>query len=243
MNSGNFVVTYESIIPNLQTLREYKPMLQEFWKEGLFDEMDKRYFRLVDRTHVLKEEVRWDRLGSYSPYETFRSTFYGDNVGHESYFDLMTHFDFKTLLPALLHVEDRVSMAHGLESRVPLLDHPLVEMAATMPANVKFKNGSLKIVLRNAMGALLPPEVLNRKDKMGFPVPLNKWLAGSARDFAKDTLSSRNALGRPYINNASVAEGLDREPKYGRKMWGLLCLELWQSEFHDRAHEMRKLVN
>ena len=241
--SGNFVVTYESIIPNLVTLKEYKPMLQEFWKEGLFEDMDKRYFRLVDRTHVLKEEVRWDRLGSYSPYDTFRSTFYGDNVGHESYFDLMTHFDFKTLLPALLHVEDRVSMAHGLESRVPLLDHPLVEMAATMPANVKFKNGSMKIVLRNAIGSMLPPEVLNRRDKMGFPVPLNKWLAGPARDFAKDTLSSRNALGRPYINNASVAEGLDREPKYGRKMWGLLCLELWQSEFHDRAHEMRKLVN
>ena len=54
----------------------------------------------------------------------------------------MTHFDFKTLLPALLQVEDRVSMAHGLESRVPFLDHPLVEFAATMPADVKFKDGA-----------------------------------------------------------------------------------------------------
>ena len=53
----------------------------------------------------------------------------------------MTHFDFKTLLPALLQVEDRVSMAHGLESRVPFLDHPLVEFAATIPADVKFKDG------------------------------------------------------------------------------------------------------
>ena len=53
----------------------------------------------------------------------------------------MTHFDFKTLLPALLQVEDRMSMAHGLESRVPLLDHPLVELAATIPADVKFKDG------------------------------------------------------------------------------------------------------
>ena len=62
----------------------------------------------------------------------------------------MTHFDFKTLLPALLQVEDRVSMAHGLESRVPLLDHPLVELAATMPADVKFKDGHLKHVLKTA---------------------------------------------------------------------------------------------
>ncbi len=53
----------------------------------------------------------------------------------------MTHFDFKTLLPALLQVEDRVSMAHGLESRVPLLDHRVVEFAATMPADIKFKDG------------------------------------------------------------------------------------------------------
>ena len=53
----------------------------------------------------------------------------------------MTHFDFKTLLPALLQVEDRVSMAHGLESRVPLLDHRLVELAATIPADIKFRTG------------------------------------------------------------------------------------------------------
>ena len=61
----------------------------------------------------------------------------------------MTHFDFKTLLPALLQVEDRVSMAHGLESRVPFLDHPLVELAATVPADVKFKDGTMKHVLRD----------------------------------------------------------------------------------------------
>ena len=69
----------------------------------------------------------------------------------------MTHFDFKTLLPALLHVEDRMSMAHGLESRVPFLDHPLIELAATIPSNVKFRNGRLKNVLKDAMGEVLPP--------------------------------------------------------------------------------------
>ena len=88
----------------------------------------------------------------------------------------MTHFDFKTLLPALLQVEDRVSMAHGLESRVPLLDHPLVELAATMPADVKFKDGHLKRVLKTAFAQVLPEPVRNRSDKMGFPVPLQEWI-------------------------------------------------------------------
>ena len=73
----------------------------------------------------------------------------------------MTHFDFKTLLPALLQVEDRVSMAHGLESRVPLLDHPLVELAATIPADIKFKDGTMKHVLRGAWREL--PEIDGRR--------------------------------------------------------------------------------
>src|ERR1044072_6888703 len=116
-------------------MKNEKPLLQEFWREGLFDELDARYFRLINRAPDLGDEVDWSLLGEYSPYETFRSIFHGDNVGKESYFDLMTHFDFKTLLPALLHVEDRMSMAHGLESRVPLLDHSLVEFVATIPGD------------------------------------------------------------------------------------------------------------
>ena len=93
-----------------------------------------------------RDEIDWDQLGTYSPFETFRSIFHADNVGKESYFDRMTHFDFKTLLPALLQVEDRMSMAHGLESRRAVPRPPLVELAATIPADIKFKDGRLKHV-------------------------------------------------------------------------------------------------
>src|SRR5205085_6470760 len=79
MHKGNFIVTYESIIPNLVTLREYKPMLQEFWRDGLFEPMDKRYFRLINRSNLLEQEVRWHLLGDYSPFETFRKVFNADN--------------------------------------------------------------------------------------------------------------------------------------------------------------------
>ena len=237
MHSGNFIVTYESIIPNLGTLREYKPLLQEFWREGLFENIDSRYFRLINRAPDLGDEINWELLGEYSPFETFKTIFHGENVGKESYFDSMTHFDFKTLLPSLLQVEDRVSMAHGLESRVPLLDHPIVELAATMPADVKFRDGQLKHVLKRAFGSLLPDEVRNRKDKMGFPVPLQEWVSrrGPVRDFVVDTLSSQAAMSREIIDNAKVLERLDKEPRFGRKVWGLLCLELWQRAFLDKS--------
>jgi asparagine synthase (glutamine-hydrolysing) len=243
MHSGNFIVTYESIIPNLGALREYKPLLQEFWREGLFEDLDRRYFRLINRAPSLGREVRWDLLEGHDVFETFLRLFRADNVGKESYFDRMTHFDFKTLLPALLHVEDRVSMAHGVESRVPFLDHPLVELAAAMPANVKFKGGAMKHVLRSAMQDQLPPVVRERKDKMGFPVPLTEWIKGEARDFVWDTLSAAQALGRDVIDNRAVLDGLASEPQFGRKIWGLLSLELWQQQFHDRAGCYRQLLS
>ena len=242
MHNGNFVVTYESIIPNLTALRQYKPLLQEFWREGLFDDMDRRYFRLINRANDLKDEIRWNALGDYSPFETFRGIFHGENVRKESYFDLMTHFDFKTLLPALLHVEDRVSMAHGLESRVPLLDHPLVELAASIPADKKFKDGNMKHIFRETVRPYIPARVVDRKDKMGFPTPLTDWVRGDARDFVRDVFSSAAAQGRDIVDNHKVLAALDGEHPFGRKIWGLLCLEIWQQTFHDRAHEFQNLA-
>lgn len=242
MNNGNFIVTYESIIPNLTALRNYKPLLQEFWREGMFEDMDRRYFRLINRAPMLRDEVRWELLDGYSPLDALRTVFNGNNVGKESYFDLMTHFDFKTLLPALLQVEDRVSMAHGIESRVPFLDHPLVEMAARIPSNIKFKDGAMKRVLKDAMCQVLPSVIVERKDKMGFPTPLNEWIQGEAREFVRDTFASQKAVKRDLIDNRKVVEGLESEPKFGRKIWGLLSLELWQQEFHDKSHYFKQLL-
>jgi asparagine synthase (glutamine-hydrolysing) len=234
MHGRNFVVTYESIIPNLSALRAYKPMLQEFWREGLFDPMDARYFRLVNRAPHAGDAVRWERLGDYSPFEAFRRVFHGDNVRRQSYFDLMTHFDFKTLLPALLQVEDRVSMAHGIEARVPFLDHPLVEFAATIPASVKFTGGQLKRPLVDAAHALLPASVAARTDKMGFPTPFNDWARGPLREFVHDLLDTDAARHRPFVDNRRVVAQLAHDGAYGRGLWGLLSLELWQRAFHDR---------
>jgi asparagine synthase (glutamine-hydrolysing) len=242
LHDGNYVVTYESIIPNLVALRDYKPMLRDFWRDGLFEDLDARYFRLINRSHHIEGEVDVEALGDYSPFETFRQIFNRPNVGHEAYFDKMTHFDFKTLLPALLQVEDRVSMAHGLESRVPLLDHRLIELAATIPADVKFRDGEMKHVLRRATRSMLPHQISERTDKKGFPVPLTEWINDGAREFVTDILSSDAARSRELIDNEKALEGLESEPRYGRKVWGLLSLELWQRAFHDRQRDFRKLL-
>ena len=236
LHNGNFVVTYESIIPNLESLRQYKPMLQEFWASGLFGERDERYWRLVNRANTFGGILAPDVIDHRATFEEFKSVFEGSNVGKGSYFDSMTHFDFKTLLPALLQVEDRMSMAHGVEARVPFLDHPLVEFAATIPANVKFRNGELKRLLKSVFADRLPTGIRERKDKMGFPVPLDLWLkrGGPARDLIGDILGSQQARTRPYLGDRlSVDAVLDSQSAYGRNLWALLGLELWHCQFVD----------
>lgn len=238
LHNGNFVVTYESIIPNLETLRQYKPMLREFWAEGLFGERDDRYWRLVNRANTFGNILAPEAVDQAATRAEFNQIFWGENVGKESYFDSMTHFDFKTLLPALLQVEDRMSMAHGVEARVPFLDHPLVEFAATIPADIKFRNGELKRLLKTVFSKDLPSAIRNRKDKMGFPVPLNLWVKqrGPAREMIADLLGSSRAQQRPYLRQGlPLDQVLDSQNVYGRNLWALLSLELWHRQFVDAA--------
>ena len=241
--NGNFVVTIEFIVPNLGLLREYKPLMIEFWRQGLFGGLDERYFRLVDRSTDMEHEVDWQQLDKDSVRESFLEIFNNhSNVHKEAYFDKMTHFDFKCLLPALLHVEDRMSMAHGLESRVPLLDHPLIEFAATVPADLKFKGGRMKHLLKLAYGRELPEEIASRRDKMGFPVPLQEWFSGELCDLVQDTFRSRSARERPYLNAEAVLANFGRAGRFSRKTWGLLSFELWHQIFHDRSARYRRML-
>jgi asparagine synthase (glutamine-hydrolysing) len=236
LNDGNFLVTYDSIIPNLRTLEGYKPMLQELWSDGLFGDPKDRYWRLINRSNTLGAIIEPDLLNLDSTYEEFVEIYNGSGLTKESYFDSMTHFDFKTLLPALLSVEDRMSMAHGLEARVPILFKELMEFSATIPADIKFKDGELKRLLKIAFKDKIPKEILNRKDKMGFPVPLNDWLrkGGRTRQFVGDILGSQKAKNRFYLRSGlNIDELLNGQGSYGRNLWGLLCLELWQTAFLD----------
>jgi len=241
--NGNYVVTLESIIPNLGLLREYKPMMKQFWTDGLFEPMDQRYFRLVNRATDMIEEIKWEELNMKQVFEDFAIIFNNpSNVKKEAYFDKMTHFDFKCLLPALLQVEDRMSMAHGLESRVPLLDHPLVEFAATVPADLKFKGGNMKYLLKQVFKSEIPEVILNRRDKMGFPVPLKEWFDKELKDFLKDILTSMASNKRPFINSEELLKNLGKEALYSRKTWGLISLELWYQQFHDKGAEWKKMA-
>jgi asparagine synthase (glutamine-hydrolysing) len=228
------IVSLHSILPNLPALKQYTPMLQSFWREGAFAPMDVRYFQLIDRSvgtlELYSDEFRatFDREGAF---ERFQKIF--NHPDTKSYFNKMTHFDMVSSLPALLHVEDRVSMATSLESRVPLLDHRVVDLVTSMPAPLKFKGAEMKYALKRAVGDILPERILHRKDKMGFPVPLHLWARGKAQEFIKDTLLSSHCRTRGIFDTASIEKLLYGELPFGRRIWGLLNLELWHRQFID----------
>ncbi|MCB8820165.1 asparagine synthase (glutamine-hydrolyzing) [Microvirga rosea] len=242
--NGNFVVTPESIIPHLASLREYKPLIRQLFSKGLFGPLDQRYFRLIDRSTDMEAEVDWSLIDRGEVFGRFQAIFNSErNVRKEAYFDSMTHFDFKCLLPALLQVEDRMSMAHGLESRVPLLDPAIIEFAATIPADIKFKGGQMKHFIRSTFGTDLPAELMQRRDKMGFPVPLKEWFSGELHGFVMDVFGTQRNRSRPYFNTDVILSNFDKGERFSRKTWGLLSLELWHQIFHDRAAEYMRMVD
>ena len=145
----------------------------------------------------------------------------------------MTNFDLKTLLPALLQVEDRTSMSVSLESRVPLLDHRIAELVTRMPPAMRFKGGDSKRIFRESVQPFIPDVVFTRRDKMGFPVPLTEWLRGPIRDFVGDVLLSDRARQRGVYRMDGVEKLLGRDATFGRPLWGLLSLELWYQAFVD----------
>jgi asparagine synthase (glutamine-hydrolysing) len=236
-DDSRHVVTWDSIAPSLAMLRQYKPLLQAFFKDGLFDAMDRRYFRLVSRVEdadsLFTRDV-WSSESRERMFGAFSQIF--NDPATKSYFNKMTNFDLKTLLPALLQVEDRTSMSVSLESRVPLLDHRIAELVTTMPAGVRFQGGDSKRVFRDAVAPFLPNVVATRRDKMGFPVPLAEWMrgpVGPVRDFVHDTLLSSRARQRGIYQPAAVERLIQNEGTFGRALWGLLCLELWYQAFVD----------
>lgn len=237
-NLQKYAVSLESIIPNLPMLQGYVPMLQSFLGEGLFQSQDERYFRLIDRSEGTRNLFDGEVFSSgHSTFKSFQQIF--NRAGLNSLINQMTYFDLRGSLPALLHVEDRTSMATSLESRVPLLDHRIVEFMARIPPNVKFASGRVKHLFKEAIKNIVPKEIENRIDKMGFPVPLNIWYRGSGREFVNDVLLSQRARQRGLYNMQEVEKAILNENQYGRVVWGLLCIELWHRCYIDGDYKFR----
>jgi asparagine synthase (glutamine-hydrolysing) len=150
----------------------------------------------------------------------------------------LLYLDSKTYLPGdILAKVDRMSMAHSLEAREPLLDHKLIEFVATLPGRLKLGSSGGKHLLKTALRGIVPDSVIDRP-KHGFSVPIRKWLNVELREMLFDILTDTQTRQRGYFNQRAV-EAILSEHARGRRdnshhLWGLLSLELWHRTFIDR---------
>ena len=150
----------------------------------------------------------------------------------------LLYADIKTYLVELLMKQDQMSMATSIESRVPFLDHKLVEFVAGLPDEWKLRGWTTKRVLRQAMTGLLPASILNRP-KMGFPVPFAQWTRnGSWAGVVRDVLLDRRARERGIVDVSAVktllTDHASGSTEGGDRIWALLNLELWYRTFIDK---------
>jgi asparagine synthase (glutamine-hydrolysing) len=142
----------------------------------------------------------------------------------------MSYADVATHLVELLMKQDQMSMAASLESRVPYLDHQLVEQAMLIPGGQRMRRWQTKLVLREALRPLVPEAVLTRS-KMGFPVPFGSWMRGAHRSTLDEYVLSSRALDRKLFRAETVRrivnEHLTGTRSHGDRLWLLVNLELW----------------
>jgi len=203
-------------------------------EEAYFTDMS--LFTPGDKRTLLTAEFRRS-LGGYTPFTAFRTHF--DRVRDRDHLSRILYVDLKTYLPNDILVKmDRMAMASSLEVRSPLLDHRVIEFAAGLPSNLKYRRGVSKYLLKRYAERRVPPAVIHRP-KMGFSIPLADWLRGELRATAEDLLLSDRAVGRGYFAPDQVRGVWARHQAQARNhshhLWALMMLELWHRLFVDQA--------
>jgi asparagine synthase (glutamine-hydrolysing) len=150
----------------------------------------------------------------------------------------MLYADIKTYLLELLMKQDQMSMAASIESRVPFLDHKLVEFTASLPITLKLKGFDTKRILRMAMKGRIPETILSRSKK-GFPVPIESWFRDEYKDLVKDILFDERTRKRGIFNykliEHIVGKHQNGDRNFSDQIWTLINFELWQRIFLDHS--------
>jgi asparagine synthase (glutamine-hydrolysing) len=172
-----------------------------------------------------------DREYTVEPVRRLFST-----VENHGVLDQMLYIDTKTWLPDdLLIKADKMTMANSLELRVPLLDHRLLEFAASLPAHYKLKGFTLKYIWKKALSKRVPTKILKRR-KAGFPVPYESWLRNNFKDQIRAILTDRKTGERGYFQKAAVEKLIRANSDFGtysKEVFSLVALELWHRMFLD----------
>jgi asparagine synthase (glutamine-hydrolysing) len=206
--------------------------LQHFALDGARRYLDAQSIVHPDEVATLFTPEAAARMARYDPW--------AESMAHLStgadWMSAVQYGDLQTYLPLdVLTKVDRMTMAHSLEARPPLLDHRLVEFAATVPPHLRYRDGTTKYLFKQALRGVLPDAIIDRR-KQGFAVPLARWFRGPLFEYAHDVLLSDSSRARGVLNPAAVERQLQLHQR-GRdldlRLWTMLSFELWCRRFLD----------
>jgi asparagine synthase (glutamine-hydrolysing) len=218
-----------------------RPLRWKFFLRNLSLGAEQAYFHDMslftpsDKRALLSDGFRLE-LNGYDPYPAFRRHF--DRVQKVDPLNRLLYVDLKTWLPNDILVKmDRMAMANSLEVRSPLLDHKVIEFAASLPPDFKYRKGMSKYLLKRYAERLAPASAIHRP-KMGFSIPLAAWLRGELRATGEELLLSERALARAYFRAEQVRMMWRRHQEgvrdHSHHLWALMMLELWHRLFVDQ---------
>jgi asparagine synthase (glutamine-hydrolysing) len=203
------------------------------WSSFYFDNFYSA-FSAADQLDLLAETDKWIPEAPYRNSLRSWERSSGDLIAR------LLYTDIKTYLVELCMKQDNMSMAASIESRVPFLDHALVEFAAGIPSRYKTRGLAGKCILKSAVRDLLPESIIDRR-KMGFPTPFRRWLAGQQLEMVESTLLDTRSLARGLFRPEAVrrcfAEHRAGKTDHSERIWRLLNLELWHRVFIDRGSD------
>jgi asparagine synthase (glutamine-hydrolysing) len=194
-------------------------------------------FSAREKAKLLSDAMMWERSALTSAERVFAGHL--RSADSDVPLNRMLYVDTKLWLPDdLLARGDKMSMAASIEARVPLLDHKVVEFAASLPPHLKIRKLTRKFLLKKVAAKLIPQEIIHRK-KQGFPIPIAVWFRGEAKQFVSDLLS-RDTLNRRGLFNADYVQEILQQhlrgnADRGAQLWSLVLFELWQRQFLDSS--------
>ncbi len=199
---------------------------------------DRRIYEIVSGFHprrlprLFSREFR-RQVEDYNPLATFQRSL--DGCDSENLIDRMLYNDYHNMLGSILRTEDRMSMAHSIESRVPFLDFRLVELAASIPATAKVSGDQPKLILKQVARRQVPESIINRR-KQGFSAPIDSWFMGALGSEVRELLLGDRARARGYFDTGEVERLLARvleQKKDIWRIWSLVTFEMWCRIFAD----------
>lgn len=234
---GGEIVSLLTQIAALRRFNKYGQLMRMEFEKYYFSRSSNPLTFINKNAKNFYNSELFDSNGDINEVDRYRESLFPD-IKNLPLLNKMLYIDTKTwLVDDLLLKADKITMANSIELRVPLLDHVVLEFAASLPTAYKLKGFTMKYILKKTFEGRVPHVILYRR-KTGFPVPYDQWLSNALNNYIHDMLLDERTINRGYFQREAIVGLLEanrRRPTYSKEIFILVALELWHRCFIDQS--------